>query len=116
MDRRRRGLSPPREGGPSFHARGAERLSVDESAALTHHYAIEVKVRDVSTSGFMAECADSVAIGSHVSLHVPGIGAVRAQVRWQIGSRMGGRFLDPISLDECEWTAVRTEGESLAAC
>lgn len=116
MDRRRRPLAPPPAGGTCFHERGAERLSVDEAAALTHRYAIEVKVRDVSTSGFMAECADPVAIGSHVSLHVPGIGGVRAQVRWQIGSRMGGKFLDPISLDECEWIAVRTEGEALEAC
>jgi hypothetical protein len=114
MDRRRRGYRPPHAGGSSFHERRAERLSIDESAALTHVYAIEVKVRDVSTSGFMAECADPVAIGSHVSLEVPGVGEVRAQVRWQIGNRMGGMFLDPISLDECVWTAIRAGSEALA--
>ena len=116
MDRRRRGISPPRAGGSSFHQRDAERMPVDESAALTHAYAIEVTVRDVSTRGFMAECADPVAIGSHVSLQVPGIGAVRAQVRWQIGSRMGGMFLDPISLNECAWTAVRADTSAFEAC
>ncbi|HEX8643829.1 MAG TPA: hypothetical protein VF702_07940 [Allosphingosinicella sp.] len=83
---------------------------------MTHLYVIAVKVRDVSTSGFMAECSVPVAIGSHVSLQVPGIGGVRAQVRWQIGTRMGGMFLDPISLDECEWTATRTEARSLETC
>ena len=116
MDRRRRGLSPPRAGGSSFHERRADRLPVDDRAALTHRYAIQVKVRDVSTSGFMAECSVPVAIGSHVSLEVPGIGAVRAQVRWQIGTRMGGMFLDPISLDECEWTATRAEASPLEMC
>jgi hypothetical protein len=116
MDRRRRGLSPPRAGGSSFHERRSDRLPVDNRTALTHRYAIQVKVRDVSTSGFMAECTVPVAIGSHVSLEVPGVGAVRAQVRWQIGARMGGMFLDPISLDECEWTATRAEAPPLEIC
>ncbi|MEA3011413.1 MAG: hypothetical protein QOJ91_3105 [Sphingomonadales bacterium] len=69
-------------------------------------YSIEVKVRDVSTSGFMAECGELVRIGSYVSLDVPGIGPVKAQVRWQLGGQMGGMFVDPISLHRCEWTAV----------
>jgi hypothetical protein len=116
MNRRRRGISPLAPGGSSFHERRAERLAIDESAALRHVYEIEVKVRDVSTSGFMAECAEWVAIGSHVSLEVPGIGEVRAQVRWQIGSRMGGMFLDPISLDLCEWTAIRAEASPFETC
>jgi hypothetical protein len=116
MDRRRRGLRPPSGGGPSFHERAADRLPVEETAELRHRYAIEVKVCDVSTSGFMAECVESVEIGSHVTLEVLGIGAVRAQVRWQIGTRMGGMFLNPISLDECEWTAIRADAASLETC
>ena len=70
---------------------------------------IEVKVRDVSTRGFMAECNEPVRIGSYVSLQVPGIGPVHAQVRWQIGACMGGMFLDPISLARCEWRADKVE-------
>ena len=68
---------------------------------------IEVNVRDVSPCGFMAECPLPVQIGSYVSLDVPGIGPVNAQVRWQIGVQMGGMFLDPISMSQCEWTAVK---------
>ena len=84
---------------------------VDKSAQLRSQdwYQIEVKVRNVSTCGFMAECAQPVRIGSYVSLDVPGIGPVHAQVRWQIGVTMGGLFLDPISLARCEWTAVPAE-------
>lgn len=78
-------------------------------------YSIEVTVCDVSTSGFMAECAEPVRIGSYVSLDVPGVGAVNAQVRWQLGDRMGGQFVDPISLRRCEWTAVPAEPPSEAA-
>jgi hypothetical protein len=63
----------------------------------------------------MAECASPVQIGSYVSLDVPGVGPVRAQVRWQIGGRMGGMFLDPISLNRCEWTAIKAEPPREAA-
>jgi hypothetical protein len=78
-------------------------------------YSIEVTVCDVSTGGFMAQCSEPVRIGSYVSLDVPGVGLVNAQVRWQLGDRMGGRFIDPISLHRCEWTAVPAEPPQEAA-
>jgi PilZ domain len=99
----------PAGGPPAFYKqRSDQRRPVDGAAQLSHSgwYQVEVTIRDVSTSGFMAECAEPVRIGSHVSLEVPGIGAVRAQVRWQLAGRMGGMFLDPISLSRCEWTAT----------
>jgi hypothetical protein len=96
----------------TFTARRAPRRPVPGPSTQMRHqhwYSVDVKVCDVSTSGFMAECADPVRIGSYVSLDVPGIGPVHAQVRWQIGGRMGGMFLDPISLNRCEWTATPAE-------
>lgn len=116
MDMRRRGLRPDSAGGSSFHERRTERLPVDGSTQLRHRYAIEVIVRDVSTRGFMAECGEWVEIGSQVWLDVPGLGPVSAQVRWQIGSRMGGMFIDPISLEQCEWVAIRAEPAPRVAC
>ena len=94
-----------------FQARRGDRLAVDERANMQPRdlYAVEVKVQNVSTAGFMAECAEPVRIGSYVTLDIPGIGPVQAQVRWQIGTKMGGMFLDPISLARCEWTAVKAE-------
>ena len=95
-----------------FRPRRAARVAVCGGAASLnpdHLYAVEIKVRNLSTAGFMAECAEPVRIGSNVSLDIPGIGAVEAQVRWQIGTTMGGMFLDPISLAQCEWTAVKAE-------
>jgi hypothetical protein len=102
---------------PHFKTRKAARRRVSEQAALTSQswYSIDVRVCDVSTGGFMAECPDPVRIGSYVSLDVPGLGAVRAQVRWQLGGRMGGMFLDPISLAKCEWTAIKTQPPHQAA-
>ena len=94
---------------PGFKSRRSARVVVDSKANLSPQnlYNVEVKVRDVSAAGFMAECAEPVRIGSYVSLDIPGIGPVRAQVRWQIGVKMGGMFLDPISLARCEWTAEK---------
>jgi hypothetical protein len=100
-----------------FKSRRTARVDVsDVQARLSPHdlYNVEVKVRNVSAAGFMAECAAPVRIGSYVSLDIPGIGPVQAQVRWQIGIRMGGMFLDPISLARCEWTAVKAKAEQVA--
>ena len=110
---------PGRPGEPDpdshLHPRRTARVTVDKTANMRsqHWYQVEVKVRDVSTCGFMAECAAPVQIGSYVSLDVPGVGPVRAQVRWQLGTTMGGMFLDPISLTQCEWTAVKAEWKDL---
>ena len=100
------------EQAPGFKSRRTARLDVlDVKASLSPQdlYNVEVKVRNVSTAGFMAECAAPVRIGSYVSLDIPGIGPVQAQIRWQIGLRMGGMFLDPISLKSCVWTAEKTQ-------
>jgi hypothetical protein len=97
---------------PGFQPRRGDRLAVTgEAVSLSpdNRYHVEIKVRNLSSAGFMAECAEPVLIGSCVSLEVPGIGTVQAQVRWQIGARMGGMFLDPISLARCEWTAEKAK-------
>jgi len=101
---------------PVLKPRRTQRLAVEQSARMRSQnwYQVEVKVRNVSTCGFMAECAAPVMIGSYVSLDVPGVGPVHAQVRWQIGLNMGGMFLDPISLNRCEWTAVKAEPPAAA--
>ncbi|MBX3562392.1 MAG: hypothetical protein KF780_11345 [Sphingomonas sp.] len=100
-----------------YKMRRAPRLAVDCATHMQPQnlYNIEIRVRDVSTLGFMAECKEPVRIGSYVALDVPGIGPVHAQVRWQIGARMGGMFLDPISLVRCEWVGVRAAPASAAA-
>ena len=101
---------------PGFKLRRTRRHTVDSTVSLNgqNQYRIEVKLRDLSTSGFMAECLEPVRIGSYVTLDVPGIGVVHAQVRWQIGARVGGMFLDPISLARCEWVGTRADSAHAA--
>ena len=100
------------EHAPGFKSRRTARLDVSDVRAHLKPqelYHVEVRIRNVSAAGFMAECAAPVRIGSYVSLDIPGIGPVQAQVRWQIGLKMGGMFLDPISLKSCDWTAEKAE-------
>lgn len=111
MTRKSADRSTEQEQTPGFMPRRASRVPIDGTASLTPHdlYKVEVRVQNVSSAGFMAECADPVRIGSYLMLDIPGIGPVEAQVRWQIGVKMGGMFLDPISLARCEWTAEKAK-------
>ncbi|MBV9883845.1 MAG: hypothetical protein JO276_12630 [Sphingomonadaceae bacterium] len=107
--------SPHGEHGPGYMQRRTARVELagaEASLSPQDLYKVEIKVRNVSTAGFMAECAAPVRIGSNVWLDIPGIGKVEAQVRWQIGLKMGGMFLDPISLNRCEWTAEKAKAEA----
>jgi hypothetical protein len=101
----------------TYKPRRSARTPVSASAQMRQQnwYEVEVTVCDVSSTGFMAVCPQPVQIGGYVSLDVPGIGPVNAQVRWQLGTRMGGLFLDPISLHRCEWTAVEAHPPQEAA-
>lgn len=98
---------------PGYKERQSDRLAVTSSTKLTQQNwcAVEVALCDMSSTGFMAECENNVAIGSYVTLEIPGLGLVRAQVRWQLGDRMGGMFLHPIRLNRCEWSATSVEAE-----
>jgi hypothetical protein len=105
------------EPAPGFRSRRVARVDLpDAPANLSPQdlYSVGIKVRNVSTAGFMAECAAPVRIGAYVMLDIAGIGPVQAQVRWQIGLRMGGMFLDPISLKRCEWTAEKAKAADSA--
>ncbi|HEY0116454.1 MAG TPA: PilZ domain-containing protein [Allosphingosinicella sp.] len=109
MDLQLPGTELESEEGPNLQPRRSRRVVLQEATQLRSNdqQLVEVQVRDLSTSGFMAECMRPVLIGSYVSLDLPGIGPVHAQVRWQVGGRLGGKFLDPISLHRCEWLASR---------
>jgi len=94
-----------------YHPRRNRRVGLSEPTRMrANDSALDVVVCDLSTSGFLAECLRPVLIGSYVSLDLPGIGPVHAQVRWQVGTRLGAKFLDPICLSRCDWTTARPLG------
>jgi hypothetical protein len=86
--------------------RRAERLALDENARLRPNSwsSVEVRMMDLSPLGFRAECEARLRPGSAVTLDIPGIGSVVAQVEWQRDMEFGARFFAPIDLGRCAWT------------
>jgi hypothetical protein len=86
--------------------RKAVRLPLDTEARLRPNdwSSLQIRMLDLSASGFRAQCEARVKPGGSVSLDIPGIGAVEAQVEWQRGDQFGARFFAPIELKSCRWT------------
>ena len=86
--------------------RRAERLPVNAETRLRPNSwsSLQIRMLDLSASGFRAECEARVKPGGSVSLDIPGIGSVDAQVEWQRGDQFGARFFAPIELKSCQWT------------
>ena len=86
--------------------RRAERHKVDEAARLRPNdwSSLEIRIVDLSAFGFRGECEARLRPGGSVTLTVPGLGDVEAQVEWQRGGQFGARFFQPIALASCGWT------------
>ena len=59
-------------------------------------------VVDLSPSGFGAKSWALMRIGSEIGVALPGLGTVRAQVRWALGGVFGARFLPPLEEEQVE--------------
>jgi hypothetical protein len=86
--------------------RRAERLPLDEAARLRPNSwsSLEIRILDLSRAGFRGQCDARLQRGGSVTLGIPGIGDVEAQVEWQRGGHFGARFFQPIALESCGWT------------
>ena len=86
--------------------RRAERVALDENTRLKPNSwsSLEIHMLDLSSLGFRASCEARLLRGGAVTLEIPGIGAVEAQVEWQRGNEFGARFFSEIELDQCDWT------------
>lgn len=56
------------------------------------------QVVNISANGFMARTETEVAIGQTLSIRLPVIGEVKAEVRWSLGGRIGCQFVRMIDL------------------
>jgi hypothetical protein len=85
--------------------RRAERLALDENTRLKPNSwsSLEIRMLDLSPLGFRANCEARLQPGGGVTLEIPGIGPVEAQVEWQRDNQFGARFYTEIDLDSCEW-------------
>ena len=53
---------------------------------------LDIRLRNLSAAGFMAECLEPVAPNSKVVLSLPGAGLIPADVRWNVDFRIGAIF------------------------
>jgi hypothetical protein len=97
--------------GAKAHATGdlgrrAERVALDADTRLRPNSwsSLEIHMLDLSPLGFRARCEARLQPGGAVSLEIPGIGAVEAQVEWQRDNQFGARFFNEIDLQHCDWT------------
>ncbi|HEX8261456.1 MAG TPA: hypothetical protein VF547_01130 [Allosphingosinicella sp.] len=85
--------------------RRAERLALDEAARLHPNSwsSLEIRMIDLSEFGFRAACDARLRPGGGISLDIPGLGPIDAQVEWHRGGEFGARFFAAIDLDLCLW-------------
>ena len=85
---------------------------------------VDVRLRNLSAAGFMAECLEPIEPGTTVVLAVPGVGRFPAEIRWNVDFRIGGLFHFELAARELGLIAAgrdsepggdRKEGESEAA-
>lgn len=81
-----------------FLGRKAERMGVKMRAGLRQRGAgaVDVRVIDLSTHGFRAECHLDLAVGTDIWLRLPGLEAWHATVAWQEGYVIGCAFERPL--------------------
>lgn len=86
--------------------RQAERVAVDGAARLRPNSwsSVEATMLDLSPLGFRARCEARLQPGGGISVDIPGIGSVDAQVEWRRDGEFGARFFAPIEIERCEWT------------
>ena len=59
---------------------------------------VEVRLRNISSMGALAECPQPVAPGTELTIDIVGVGPVRAIVRWAQSGQFGVQFDGPFDL------------------
>ena len=71
-------------------------ISAEISLRELGQTAVEARLMNISSHGFMAETKALIVKGSRVWLTLPGAGRVNALVIWARDGRIGGEFAAPI--------------------
>jgi hypothetical protein len=78
--------------------RREERLAVEADVAMRQlgHEAVDARLINLSSRGFMAETTALITPGARVWLTLPGLPRTNALVVWARNGRVGGEFAAPI--------------------
>lgn len=82
----------------SDEERGAQRfrLLLQASAETRETGLVDVSIHDLSVTGFLIECSDTLGIGDEISLEIPGVGTATGDLVWSSGRFFGGEFRRPL--------------------
>ena len=61
----------------------------------------EIEIENISFSGFRAICEQQLEAGSVVSVDLPNVGRVRAQIAWCANGRIGAAFNKVVDVRRC---------------
>lgn len=67
-------------------------MALDAKVLVFPDQLTNVRIRNVSESGFSGTTSAIMPIGSQVLLQVPELGEFPAEIRWALGRRFGARF------------------------
>lgn len=59
---------------------------------------VPLLIVNISPHGLMARCELPMHPGEALHVTLPGLGAVKAEVRWALGGRVGCQFARPVAL------------------
>ena len=84
--------------GPDEVRRKERRIEIEVEVPLREHgqAAVEARLINLSSRGFMAETDSDIPKGSRVWLTLPDGNRVSALIIWTKGGRLGGQFTSPI--------------------
>lgn len=67
-------------------------------ASVTGLGIFPVQVVNISANGFMARTETELPVGQELTIRLPVVGEVKAEVRWALGGRIGCQFARMIDL------------------
>jgi hypothetical protein len=80
--------------GPNARSEPRDQVLHRARAMRADGAALPVTIVDLSPNGLMARCDAAFEAGERITVALPVVGVVRAEVRWSLGGRIGCR-LDP---------------------
>lgn len=92
-------------------ATGQDRVALDEPARLAPNdwSSTEVRLLECSSRTFRASCDIAMRIGAWVTLEVPGLGPVKAQISWRRRDQFAAIFAEPLDLARARFMPLNGE-------
>jgi hypothetical protein len=69
-------------------------VSLDAIVHRTDGRSAPVKLTNLTDQGCRIEAEHGLDIGEHLEIAIPGVGKMRAQVRWALHDSAGAKFVD----------------------